>query len=160
MWTLASLLSAQFQYLQESLYQSTTQMLNGICLSSPGHDRFDKEQIQAWLLIAVYELMRSFHRQAWMSTGRAFRLVQLLRLHGLDSPTEATSPDEDFIDTEEKRRAFWMAYFLDHLFSICNNWPITLGEHVVSFELYPSLRVLRPLNSSFLDLHTPPGFRE
>jgi hypothetical protein len=66
-----------------------------------------------------------------MSAGRAFRLVQLRRLHEIDSPTKPQVPDEDFIETEEKRRVFWMAYFLDHLFSMRNSWPITLNEHVV-----------------------------
>jgi hypothetical protein len=135
MWALAALQSSQYRYLQEQLYRSCTQMLTAICSSSAGHDPFDREQIQAWLLITIYELMRSFHRQAWMSVGRAFRLVQLLRLHELDSPSHAITPaDEGFVEREEERRAFWLAYFLDHLFGISSNWPITLNELVVSFE--------------------------
>jgi Fungal specific transcription factor domain len=111
-------------------------MLTTICSSSAGQDPFDREQIQAWLLITVYELMRSLHRQAWMSVGRAFRLVQLLRLHELDSRSNVIDPaDEGFVEKEEERRAFWLAYFLDHLFGISSNWPITLNELVVSLEL-------------------------
>jgi hypothetical protein len=113
MWALAALQSSQYRYLQEQLYRSCTQMLTAICSSSAGHDPFDREQIQAWLLITIYELMRSFHRQAWMSVGRAFRLVQLLRLHELDSPAHAIVPsDEGFVEREEERRAFWLAYSL------------------------------------------------
>ena len=70
-----------------------------------------------------------------MSAGRAFRLVQLLLLHELDTPTQIATANESFTEREEKRRVFWVAYFLDHLFSISNNWPVTLNEHVVSFEL-------------------------
>lgn len=72
-----------------------------------------------------------------MSAGRAFRLVQLMRLHEIDSPTKLPVPEADLIETEEKRRVFWMAYFLDHLLSMRNNWPITLNEHVVRLRLYP-----------------------
>lgn len=72
-----------------------------------------------------------------MSAGRAFRLVQLMRLHEIDSPTKPPVPEADLIETEEKRRVFWMAYFLDHLLSMRNNWPITLNEHVVRLRLYP-----------------------
>lgn len=72
-----------------------------------------------------------------MSAGRAFRLVQLMRLHEIDSPTKAPVADADLIETEEKRRVFWMAYFLDHLFSMRNNWPITLNEHVVGLRYRP-----------------------
>ena len=95
----------------------------------------DTEEIQAWILIATYESMRTFHRSAWMSAGRAFRLVQLMRLHEIDNPTNAPvhvpGLETELIETEEKRRVFWMAYFLDHLFSMRNNWPVTLNEHVV-----------------------------
>jgi hypothetical protein len=137
MWALAALQSSQYRYLQEQLYRSCTEMLTAICSSSAGYDPFDREQIQAWLLITIYELMRSFHRQAWMSVGRAFRLVQLLRLHELDNPSHAITPaHEGFVEKEEERRAFWLAYFLDHLFGISSNWPITLNELVVSFELF------------------------
>lgn len=131
MWTLAALLSAQFQHLQESLYQETKQMLESLSLCNNGHDPIDTEEVQAWILIATYESMRTYYQQAWMSAGRAFRLVQLMRLHEIDIPTKDPVPETEFIETEEKRRVFWMAYFLDHLFSMRNNWPVTLNEHVV-----------------------------
>jgi hypothetical protein len=131
MWTLAAHQSAQYRYLQETLYRSCTQILTSICVSDAGQEPFDREQIQAWLLITVYELMRSFHRQAWMSVGRAFRLLQLLRYHELDNPALGIPADQDFLEREEQRRAFWLAYFLDHLFGVSNNWPITLNELVV-----------------------------
>ncbi|KAJ5651936.1 hypothetical protein N7507_009362 [Penicillium longicatenatum] len=134
-WTLASLLSAQFQHLQDFFYQETKRTLEHSSLSGDSNNLVDTEEIQAWILIAIYESMRTLHRRAWMSAGRAFRLVQLRRLHEIDSPTKPKLPDEDFIETEEKRRVFWMAYFLDHLFSMRNNWPITLNEHVICTRL-------------------------
>lgn len=154
MWALAALQSSQYRYLQEQLYRSCTQMLTAICSSSAGYDPFDREQIQAWLLITIYELMRSFHRQAWMSVGRAFRLVQLLRLHELDNPSHAVTPaHEGFVEKEEERRAFWLAYFLDHLFGISSNWPITLNELVVCTRLpafEDDFQNERPVLGSFL----------
>lgn len=107
--------------------------LNAGCGNS--QDCSDTELGQAWVLMATFESMKAYHRQAWMSAGRAFRLVQLMRLHELDQPgttEESLIPDQDFVEKEEKRRVFWMAYFLDHLFSMRNSWPITLNEHVVS----------------------------
>jgi len=111
-------------------------MLEALGLGSGEDSDLDVEQVQAWVLIATYESMKTHHRHAWMSTGRAFRLVQLMRLHDIDSPAKDPISDTDLIVTEEKRRAFWMAYLLDHLFSIRNGWPITLNEHVV--RLSPS----------------------
>ena len=80
--------------------------------------------------------MRAYHQQAWMSAGRALRLVQLLRLHEIDIPNKDPVPETEFIVIEEKRRVFWMAYSLDHLFSMRNNWPVTLNEHVVGPHLH------------------------
>lgn len=139
MWTLASLLSAQFQHLHESLYQDTKQLLETLSISSDKQSSVNMKQIQAWLLIATYESVRAHHWQAWMSAGRAFRIVQLMGLHEIDSPNKAVISDVTdlgFSETEEKRRVFWMAYWMDHLFSMRKNWPITLTEHVVSSSFH------------------------
>ena len=130
MWTLAALLSAQFRDFQESFYQETKKMLDSSSIRGDGRST-DTELVQAWILVATYESMRTYHQQAWMSAGRTFRLVQLMRLHEIDVPTRDATSEKDPTETEEKRRVFWMAYFLDHLFSMRNNWPITLNEHVV-----------------------------
>jgi len=134
MWTLASLLSAQFQHLHESLYQETKQLLQSLSIGSDDRSSVDTKQIQAWILVATYESIRTHHWQAWMSAGRAFRMVQLMELHKIDDINKAIITDVTdlgFSETEEKRRVFWMAYWMDHLFSIRNNWPITLTENVV-----------------------------
>ncbi|KAJ9150919.1 Zn(2)-Cys(6) zinc finger domain protein [Pleurostoma richardsiae] len=135
MWTLSALLFAQFQHFQAVLYREAKQMLEALGLGSGEDSDLDVEQVQAWVLIATYESMKTHHRHAWMSTGRAFRLVQLMRIHDIDSPAKDPISDTDLIVTEEKRRAFWMAYLLDHLFSIRNGWPITLNEHVICTRL-------------------------
>ncbi|KAK9319018.1 fungal-specific transcription factor domain-containing protein [Lipomyces orientalis] len=135
MWTLATLLSAQFRDMTELLYHETKQMLESLSVEGNQHSGCETELVQAWVLVATCESMRTHHRQAWMSAGRAFRLVQGMRFHEIDSPRNnsvISSPESgDFIETEEKRRVFWMAYFLDHLFSMRNEWPITLNEHMI-----------------------------
>ncbi|KAB8239071.1 Zn(II)2Cys6 transcription factor [Aspergillus alliaceus] len=135
MWSLAALLSIKFQHFQESLYQEAKAMLELSYLAGNKNPVVDTEEIQAWILIATYEFMRTYHRLAWMSAGRACRLVQLERLHEIDNPANTPVPDSKHIEVEEKRRVFWMAYFYDHLFSMRNNWPVTLNEHVVCTRL-------------------------
>ncbi len=136
MWALATLLSAQFRDLTEPLCHETKRMLESCSVEGTTENSgCDTELVQAWMLVAICESMRTNHQQAWMSAGQAFRLVQALRFHELDSPKESSivSSTEgcDYIETEEKRRVFWMAYFLDHLLSMRNDWPLTLNEHVV-----------------------------
>lgn len=132
MWTLATLLSTQFQHMTDPLYQETKQTLESLSTDNDGSGSCEVELVQAWVLTVVCESMRTLHRQAWMSAGRVFRLVQAIRLHEIDSPKRLPiEADADFVVREEKRRVFWMAYLLDHLFSMRNDWPVTLNEHVV-----------------------------
>ncbi|RSL99811.1 hypothetical protein CEP52_009475 [Fusarium oligoseptatum] len=143
-WALASLLSTQFTHLTEPLYQTAKQTLESLSLDSKEPHSHDTELVQAWVLIAIYESMRTYHQQAWMSAGCSFRLVQAFRFHELDMPVQdnfTPPPEVDmFVETEEKRRVFWMAYFLDHLFSVRNDWPVTLNEHVVGTSFHEMLR--------------------
>jgi hypothetical protein len=136
MWTLASLLSAQFRDMIEPLYQETKQMLEYLSVEGAEHSSVNTELGQAWVLVVTFESMRTYHRTAWMSAGRAFRLVQAMRYHEIDNPIDKRGPSSpqcgDFIEVEERRRVFWMAYFLDHIISMRDDWPITLNEHVVS----------------------------
>lgn len=98
-------------------------------------DFIEIERVQAWILLTIYEFMRSCYRQGWMRAGRAFRLVQLMRLYEIDTPGNAAN-NQDWVEVEEKRRAFWMAYCLDRFVSIRNGWPLTLSEQVVSTKIY------------------------
>lgn len=140
MWTLAALLSSQFRETIEPLYQKTKQMLESLSVEGNGYSNVSTELAQAWVLVVIFESMRTYHRQAWLSAGRAFRLVQAMRYHEIDSPAErrgSLSPQcDDMIEVEERRRVFWMAYFLDHVISMRDDWPITLNEHVVRIALW------------------------
>ncbi|KAL3442325.1 fungal-specific transcription factor domain-containing protein [Aspergillus insuetus] len=140
MWTLAALLSAQFRDMVEALYQETKHMLERLTVDGDeSSSNVATELAQAWVLVATFESMRTYHRRAWMSVGRAFRLVQAMHYHEIDSPVDrrgTSSPQEgDFVQVEEKRRVFWMAYFLDHIISLRDDWPITLNEHVICTRL-------------------------
>lgn len=73
MWTLAASLSTQFQHIRDSLYTGTKQMLEAM------------------------------ERRGWMSAGRVFRLVQLMRLYEIDGPG-VTAPPPICILSEEKRQ--------------------------------------------------------
>lgn len=140
MWTLASLLSAHSLHLVEPLYQQTKKMLEDLSVIV---EENGTTLAQAWVLVVTFEYMKAHHRRAWLSAGRAFRLVQALRYHEIDTPTEGqdhSSPRYgDLIDVEERRRVFWMTYLLDHLISMRGDWPVTLNEHVVGFSATPRI---------------------
>jgi Fungal specific transcription factor domain len=134
MWTLAASLSTHCQSIRDSLYAHTKRMLDLIESKDNEMDFFDIEQAQAWLLITIYQFMRTTYRKGWLSAGRLFRLIQLMRLYELDSPNEIANQiiEPDWVELEEKRRTFWMAYTLDRFANIRKGWPITLTEQVLT----------------------------
>jgi hypothetical protein len=127
-------LSSQFESLRNTLYNETRQMLETLDLSEDDMGVVRIEQVQAWLLIAHYEFTRVNFRRGWVSAGRAFRLVQLAKLHEIDSPG-AFLEGEDPVLVEERRRTFWVAYCLDRFICMKSRWPLTLIEEVVSLLL-------------------------
>lgn len=132
MWTLAASLSAQFHQLQWSLYKSTIDKLEALERNNEQHHYAGIKQAQAWILLAIYECIQINHQRGWVSAGRSFRLVQFLRLYETDAPESLNNP-ADWVETEEKRRTFWMAYCLDRFISFQDEFPLTLNEQVVCF---------------------------
>ncbi|KAK1765988.1 pyrimidine pathway regulatory protein 1 [Phialemonium atrogriseum] len=136
MWTLAMAMSTQFEHMREMLYTETRHMLEAQDLREQGMGIAYVEQAQAWLLITFYEFLRTNYRRGWISAGRTFRLIQLLRLHDIDSPNGgAAISGQDWITLEVKRRIFWVAYCLDRFISVRNEWPLTLHEEVICTRL-------------------------
>ncbi|KAK0660825.1 fungal-specific transcription factor domain-containing protein [Cercophora samala] len=134
MWTLAMSFSSQFESSRDLFYNETRRMLENLDLHEDDMNTVRVEQVQAWLLIAFYEFARCNYRRAWVTAGRAFRLVQLGRLHEVDISENAAECD-DAVSREEKRRTFWVAYYLDRLLCIRNRSPLTLIEEMICTRL-------------------------
>lgn len=134
-WATASLMSAPFQHLQDRLYPELKRMLASTSLPMPiGQNNLavDVELVQAWILAATYEFVKTNHHEACISAGRALRLAQLMGLYKIDASNSLPFTSEaDFIITEEKRRAFWMAFTLESLYGMRNNLPLVINEHHV-----------------------------
>lgn len=135
MWTLAVSTSSQFQHIQDDLYSQTRLLMDNLEMKQLQADCIDIEQVQAWGLLAVYEFMRIGYRKAWMSAGKFFRYAVLMKLHnvdGLDGIAAASLQGLSFIELEERRRTFWMAYTIDHITSLLDRLPLTFDQRVVS----------------------------
>ncbi|KAK3323349.1 fungal-specific transcription factor domain-containing protein, partial [Cercophora scortea] len=149
MWTLAMAQSSQFESVRDTLYHETRQMLETLDAAENEMGLVHIEQVQAWLLIAFYDFARCSYRRGWISAGRAFRLVQLARLHEVDCP-ENSVHEEDPVVVEERRRTFWVAYCLDRFISLKSHYSLTLVDEVIYTRL-PSPEL--PFQSS----HPLPG---
>ena len=144
MWALATSASSQPQSVADSLYRTAVKRLEELETQDHTKSTVDIINIQVWLLIAIYEFMRvDFHR-GWMTAGRAFRLIPLMRLHELDMyDVHLSVPNYDWVESEERRRTFWLAYSLDHFVSLSNGSPLTLSEQVslVAFLIIQSPQI-------------------
>jgi hypothetical protein len=133
MWALAAWVGSQFKDIQQDLYNHTRALLEdwevNILSEAPSI-----ELVQAWILLATYEIMQVNYDRGWLSAGRCFRLVQLMKLYEVDVPQYRTDGDIQDPETarEERRRTFWMAYSLDRIVNLINQMPLTLNEQVVS----------------------------
>lgn len=137
MWLLASSTSPQLLSLADTLYSITRQKLDASSIDDLAWEVGSVEYTQAQVLLLLYEVTHVDHRCAYMTAGRCFRLLQLLRWYEIDRPDNAaerlvSTDSENAIMVEEKRRTFWMAYSLDRFMSIQREWPLTLNEQVVS----------------------------
>lgn len=156
MWAVAAAVSSQFRQLADKLADGAIQMLNHLSIVSQDiiNTTTPLAQIQAWLLIAHYELLCKSDRQAMLTAGRAIRLVQLARLHELDAdedpfttPTAASScpalDADTFVEIEEQRRTFWLAYSFDRFCLLRNNWHSSIPEELVRKSLAPTKETKR-----------------
>lgn len=128
--------SAHCQNVGDSLYQHTRRSLETLDSKNTKIEFMDLEQVQAWLLLAIHEFMCVDFRRGWMSAGRAFRLIQLSWRHGTDRPDQAPG---DWIESEQKRRTFWMAYCLDRFVSMRIGSPLTFSETVSNLLTLPEI---------------------
>lgn len=129
-------LSTQFENMREMMYAETRQMLEARDVDENDMGKVRIEQVQAWIMVTFYEFLRTNYRRGYTTAGRVFRLVQLLRLHEVDSPTADIRDHNaaslgDWAATEERRRVFWVAYCLDRFISVGNKGLLTLSEEVV-----------------------------
>ncbi|KAF2172604.1 hypothetical protein M409DRAFT_49159 [Zasmidium cellare ATCC 36951] len=127
MWALATSATAQPLATANVLYTEARQQLEKLENSWNSDHLADVVQAQAWLLLAIYEFVRVDFRRGWMSAGRAFRRIQFMKLHEIDRSDDLRSQSE-WVEAEERRRTFWMAYSLDCFISLSNGSPRTFSE--------------------------------
>ncbi|QUC19082.1 uncharacterized protein UV8b_03323 [Ustilaginoidea virens] len=172
MRTVSASMSAQLGSLSDVLYATTRRLLETldargesgslpwITILDSQQEQVELERIQAWLLLAYYEILRKTEHQALLTAERAFRLLQLSGLfnvdaRGIDSSTASTcspssspsrafssapspaaaSPEDSWIEVEEKRRTLWTAFVLDRLSTMLNNQPLRLHEEIIRTRL-------------------------
>lgn len=135
MWSLAASLSSQFHFIQADLYIEARKILDDLDAGRQEVDPIPLEQVQAWLLLSMYEFTSVNCRRGQVSLGRAYRLIQLMKLHEMDGPSAAYSQG-DWIEVESARRTFWVAFIIDRFTSAYETLPLTFNEQQVRLFTY------------------------
>jgi hypothetical protein len=137
MWALAASTAADYTQIDvDRLYRCAVRALQAIDSVSDTEglkQSDDLEQVQAQLLLSMYELKHIDFRQGWLTAGCAFRLIQYGWFQDLISGPNSFSSSTNWTELEEKRRTFWLAYYLDRIISLRSDSSCTFGEEV-SFE--------------------------
>lgn len=179
MRAMAAAMSAPGRRFCDQLYTETCDLLEAHKIDSKAD--ISVEYVQAWLLLAHYELLRVGEYQAMLTAGRCLRLVLMARLSDIDSPgpdgvdcqqgspvliNRETVRGDTFSIVEEQRRVFWVSFCLDRSLCLRNEYPLTLQEDMVSaspwrssgirIEVKPSVADQNP---QFVDLRPPPRSR-
>ncbi|KAK0612934.1 fungal-specific transcription factor domain-containing protein [Bombardia bombarda] len=132
MWTLACSITEKFQDLKDLFYQRARRYVELDYIKGYGEHIISVAQAQAHILLASYEFKMMHFPRAWMSTGSAVRLCQMIGLHRLDGAgldvKQCLPPPRDWTEREERRRTFWMAFCQDRYASIGTGWPMTVDE--------------------------------
>lgn len=135
MWTLAASVTDKYDALQGHFYQRARKYAQTDEMRGHGESTITLAHCQAWILTATYEFKQMYFPRAWLSSGRATRLAQMMQLHRLDGVgldvKQCLPPPKDWTEREERRRTFWMAFCVDRYASIGTGWPMTIDERDV-----------------------------
>ncbi|KAI1123179.1 fungal-specific transcription factor domain-containing protein [Nemania abortiva] len=127
LWTAAAAASAHYQGMGELLYCEARRLVRDPEEGLASPTTTEIEHVQALLLLAIHELMFIDFRRGWISAGRAFRLIQLDWARYTNDLGSECAPAQ-WIEMEQKRRTFWMAYCLDRFMSLRSGSPPTFSE--------------------------------
>ncbi|KAL1883883.1 hypothetical protein VTK73DRAFT_7671 [Phialemonium thermophilum] len=158
MWTLACSVTEKYVDLKDLFYQRARKYVESDYVKGFGEHIISVAHAQTHILLAGYEFKMMYFPRAWMSTGSAVRLCQMIGLHRLDSPRldvkQCLPPPRDWTEREERRRTFWMAFCKDRYASIGTGWSMIIDEKDIMTNMPASneaFELSRPEETSTLE---------
>ncbi|RDA92285.1 hypothetical protein CP533_3254 [Ophiocordyceps camponoti-saundersi (nom. inval.)] len=139
MWTLACSISDRFSDLKHLFYQRARKYVEADYIKGYGEHMISIAHCQTHVLLSCYEMKMMYFPRAWVNTGSAVRLAQMIGLHRLDGSgldvKQCLPAPKDWTEREERRRTFWMTFCLDRYASIGTGWPMTIDERDILTKL-------------------------
>jgi hypothetical protein len=138
-WTSACSVTDKYGNLKDLFYQRARKYVEADYIKGFGEHMISVAHTQTHILLAHYEFKMMYFPRAWMSTGAAAKMAQMLGLHRMDGAglevKECLPPPRDWTEREERRRTWWMAFCEDRYASIGTGWPMTIDERDIMTNL-------------------------
>lgn len=132
MWCHAASITDKYMHHQDIFYRRARKYIEADEMKGQGEAFVSLAHAQTWTLICAYEFKMMYFPRAWMSVGRAARMVLMMGLNRVDGVgmdvKQSLPPPRDWTEREERRRTFWMAYCVDRYASIGTGWPTAIDE--------------------------------
>ena len=142
-WTHAASITDKYMHHQEIFYRRARKYVEMDEMKGAGEAFVSVAHAQTWTLLCAYEFKMMYFPRAWMSSGRASRLVLMMGLNRVDGlgldVKQCLPPPQDWTEREERRRTFWLAYCCDRYASIGTGWPMCIDERDVSKQTLVSI---------------------
>ncbi|KAK4121184.1 hypothetical protein N657DRAFT_648005 [Parathielavia appendiculata] len=140
----AAATSQAYRHLSEPFYQRARVYAEADELKGQGETFTTLGHVQAWCLISAYEChVYAIFTRASTSLCRAVRIAQMLKLHrldlldpqGQDQLQSGLPRPRTWIEAEERRRTWWVAFMADRFLSSITGWPSLIKERHVRTTL-------------------------
>lgn len=135
-FALGACVSDKYESVHRHYYERSRYYFERDEMRGQGEGIISMQHVQALTLIASYEFRYLMFPRAWQSTGRSTRLALMLGMNKVDGSgmdvKQCLPAAKDFIEQEERRRAYWMCFCGDRYASIGTGWPMSLDEADVS----------------------------
>lgn len=132
----AALGSQRYSHLGNDYYTNSRHLTELAGLNDPCGRHSTLPLAQAWLHLAMYDLICARWTLSWTNTSHAIRLLQIANVHNLDHPDPSLARincrNSIWSEAEEKRRAFWLAFCLDRSAFLTQGLPYLIDDRDVS----------------------------
>lgn len=136
-WCQAASFSSKYEPLADIFYRRAHKYAEMDRLRGHGEGMITVSHCQTWVLSSLFELRHMHLPRAWHSAGTSVRLAMMMGMNRLDlngmglEVKQVLPPPKDWIEKEERRRTFWMAFCCDRFAGVGTGWPTTVDERDV-----------------------------
>ena len=131
-WAVAAIGVKQHSHQSSEYYTKARNLTEAAAFTDSRYTQSALCRAQAWLHLAMHDMMCGRFALVWTNTCQAIRLLQIAEVHNLDtanaSSNSQNAKNDSWSEAEERRRAFWFAFCMDRSAFIGQGLPSLIDE--------------------------------